>query len=475
MIRRFLTIVLHLNLIPAAQGAIVSGTMKNGSAGQAVDVLVPHLYLDGKSDTYRGVLDGQQQFRIEAVVPEPQVVFLMFNGDRLAVYLEPVDTLVVKADMFQFPLSVGFGGRGGANNRFFRQYLQENPQDFNEFNNIRFKFGQWWAGIDGSVNNTMEELAPVEFKAWADNKKIAGFALLDEFRAQNPAALSSLFVKWLFADINYTWAYNMLFYGHVYAKRYDIQPEFFAFLNATPLVGDMIGNDTYRQFLMAYLAREQASSNRAGNFWVGQYQIAGDKLAGKALSFSRSEIIYTGFSGEQYRDMLPCYNHFLQTNPHPAFDAKVSEMYSKIKRVVPGAPAPVFTGKDINGESISLSRFRGNVVYLNFWASWCAACLKKMEFFDDYSPELKSRGIEIINVSIDENAGNWKTALEMRAFKGLHLLSSTGLNRDIGQEFGVEAIPQYFIIGKDGTFLEKPISGQPDDIRQRLLELAKMR
>lgn len=475
MTRRFLTFTLYFSLTCAAQGALITGVMKNGSVGQPVDLYVPHHYIDGKGDTYQAFLDGQQQFSIQAALPEPQIAFFMFNGDQLAVYLEPDDTLIVKADMFQFPMRVGFGGRGGANNLLFRQYLQEHPQDFNEFNNIRFKIGQWWAGIDATVNSAMDLYGPVAYKDWAVKKKLAAFALLEEFRTQNPGALTPAFVKWLSADITYTWAYNLLFYGHIYTNRYQLQSDFFEFLTEVPPGNDMIGNENYRLFLLALLAREQALSNQPGNFWAGQYQRAGDKLSGKALAFFRSEIIRTGFSGEQYREMLPCYNNFLQTNPHPAYDAKVAELYSKIKRVVPGAAAPVFVGKDLNGENISLGRFRGNIVYLNFWASWCAACLKKMEFFDDYSPELKSQGIEIINVSIDENAGNWRTALETRAFKGYNLLASTGLSRNIAQDFGVEAVPQYFIIGKDGAFVEKPASGQPDDIRKRLLELAKTR
>ena len=75
-----------------------------------------------------------------------------------------------------------------------------------------------------------------------------------------------------------------------------------------------------------------------------------------------------------------------------------------------------------------------------------------MEFFNDYEPELNKQGIQIVNISIDENADSWKNALAQRLFKGYNLLSSSGTESNIAQLYGVEAVPQYFIIDRNGTF-----------------------
>ncbi|MFN0035088.1 MAG: TlpA family protein disulfide reductase [Saprospiraceae bacterium] len=463
---------LFLFLSPGlAHAAFVTGQIRNATPGTQVEIFVPHRYLDGYDGHYRGILDGQSQFAIEAAVPEPQLVFLLFNDDRLPIFLAPHDTLALRADAFQFPLAVNFlGKKNGANNRLLQEYLRQNPLDFNEFNNIRFKIGQYWTSVEMKMNDQMENLLPSGFKPYMDTLRAASIALFEKSGKQNPDAITPDFAQWLHTEITYLWAYHLLVYGQVYAGRHSIQPDFFDFLYEAPIIGESIGSDSYRQFLLAFMARQQTKSgNEAENFWAGEYQLAGKLLSGKPLAFFRSEVISTAFSAEKYRELLPLYTHFLQTNEYPAYDGKVEGLYQKYARVLPGSSAPTFEAADAEGNLIGLEQLRGKVVYLNFWASWCGACLRKMEFMDEYEAELAANGIEILNVSVDENADNWRAALTERAFKGRNLLASAGYGRNIAAIFGVEAVPQYFIIGRDGTFADKAAATQPADIRQQLL------
>ena len=163
--------------------------------------------------------------------------------------------------------------------------------------------------------------------------------------------------------------------------------------------------------------------------------------------------------------VLPLYTHFLQKNAFPIFDDKVEGLYQKYARVSPGAIAPAFEAVDHTGKQILLAQFKGKIVYLNFWASWCGACLRKMEFFDEFQAELTSHGIEIVNISVDENPDSWAAALQTHPFKGYHLLASSAATKNIAVEYGVEAVPQYFIIDKKGLFEIKAASGQPNQIR----------
>lgn len=466
---------LFLFLFPTfAEAAWVSGQFRNAKPGTAIELLVPLRYMEGQDRRYRGVLDAQLRFSFEANVPEPQLAFLLFNDERLTIFLSDTDTLNIKSDAFQYPLSVVFGGNAASNNRLLQAHLRVNPLDFNEFNNIRFKIGQYWTTVENAVNRRMETSYPLKFKTYLDSLRTVSIALFEQTEQQSPGGISPDFARWLNAEITYAWAYHLLVYGHVYGGRYGIQPDFYDFLYEAPLICESIGSEQYRLFLLAIVARQQAKSNEEPElFWAGQYKRAGKMLSGKPLSFFRSEIISIAFSGEKYRDLLPIYTDFLQNNEHPEYDAKVEGLYQKHARMLPGSYAPGFEVSDAHGNPVSLTQLRGKVVYLNFWASWCGACLRKMEYMDDFIGELESNGIEILNVSIDEQAANWRNALAQRQYKGRHILASSAHDRNLAVLFGVEAIPQYFIIARNGSFADKPATNQPADIHKQLLIAAK--
>ncbi|MBX2891171.1 MAG: redoxin family protein [Saprospiraceae bacterium] len=457
----------------AAQSARITGFFKNARPGDRVELFVPHYYVDGHSDTYWVQLDQQLAFSLEAPLPEPQLAFLVFNFNHLPVFLEPNDTLTIEADAFRFLQPLALGGRAGANNRLLQQFFKENPPDYDEMNNLRLKIGHWWAAVEPPMYERMENLAPTEFKAFLDARKSANMAMLKDFSATLPGALTPAFVEWLSAEITYSWAYHLLFYGHVFAKRHSVQPEFFDFLYEAPNFCKAIGSDWYRQFLQAIIAWHLAKDEQTDNFYAGQYALAGEMLRDKPLAFFRSEMIRLAFSGERYREILPFYTDFVKTNPYPAFEAKVTDLYEKVARVSPGLPAPMFTASDAKGNEVSLAQMRGRVVYLNFWASWCGTCLEKMAKFDHYAAELERLGIEIVNISIDENSSKWRSALTERGFKGRNLLASAGSGLNIAAAYGVEAIPQYFIIGKNGYFADKAPTSQPEAIKNQLLVLSK--
>jgi alkyl hydroperoxide reductase subunit AhpC len=96
-----------------------------------------------------------------------------------------------------------------------------------------------------------------------------------------------------------------------------------------------------------------------------------------------------------------------------------------------------------------------------------------MEDLKPHLPELQRAGVQVVNVSIDSDADAWRRTIAERAVAGVHLLSSAGSERQIAQLFGVEAVPQYFIISKSGVFADKPLSNQPEELKKRLLDLSQ--
>ncbi len=115
-----------------------------------------------------------------------------------------------------------------------------------------------------------------------------------------------------------------------------------------------------------------------------------------------------------------------------------------IKEVVLG---PDFTIKDLKGNDISLSDYRGKVVMLNFWASWCPPCRSEMPSMESLSKTLKGMDVEIVAVNLGESkevAGNY---INEKNFTFDVLLDSD--NR-VGSLYGARSIPTTYIINKKG-------------------------
>ena len=66
-----------------------------------------------------------------------------------------------------------------------------------------------------------------------------------------------------------------------------------------------------------------------------------------------------------------------------------------------GSAAPDFSLRNINGKQVSLSDFKGDVVLINFWATWCAPCLTEMPHIQKMYTELKDKGFHVLAISVD--------------------------------------------------------------------------
>ncbi len=77
---------------------------------------------------------------------------------------------------------------------------------------------------------------------------------------------------------------------------------------------------------------------------------------------------------------------------------------AQAKTEAEAVPAPDFSLKDLQGNSLSLSSYKGKVLVLNFWATWCPPCRREIPDFIEAYKELKAKGLEILGVSVDETS-----------------------------------------------------------------------
>lgn len=112
-------------------------------------------------------------------------------------------------------------------------------------------------------------------------------------------------------------------------------------------------------------------------------------------------------------------------------------------------PAPNFTLKDANGKSVSLADYKGKVVLLNFWATWCGPCGLEIPWFEEFEQQYKSQGFAVLGVSMDDDGWSAiKPYMEEHKINYRVLLGNDSVSQLYG---GLDALPTTFIIDREGN------------------------
>jgi len=110
--------------------------------------------------------------------------------------------------------------------------------------------------------------------------------------------------------------------------------------------------------------------------------------------------------------------------------------------------APEFALKDANGKVVHLADYRGKVVLLDFWATWCGPCTVEIPWFTEFQRKYKDRGFEVLGVSMDEDG--WKAITPFVTQKKVNYRIVLGDDKTGDQYGGLEALPTTFVIDRDG-------------------------
>jgi len=124
--------------------------------------------------------------------------------------------------------------------------------------------------------------------------------------------------------------------------------------------------------------------------------------------------------------------------------------------------APDFSLESLNGETVTLSELRGNVVIIDFWATWCGPCLKSLPSLHAVVDRHQDRGVVLLLVSLDRTGKRaWDYLAENGYSTDTALWESLDAAREVKDLFGVVGIPRTFIIDRDG-FIQ--YSGYPSKL-----------
>ena len=119
-------------------------------------------------------------------------------------------------------------------------------------------------------------------------------------------------------------------------------------------------------------------------------------------------------------------------------------------KILPTEDPVVINLKDMNGNNVSLADFKGKIVFLNFWTTWCPTCRIEMPSMEKLHQKLKNKDFAMVTINLQESASRVKGFFKGLKLSFTALLDTTG---EVGASFGIRAIPTTYILDKTGRII----------------------
>lgn len=149
--------------------------------------------------------------------------------------------------------------------------------------------------------------------------------------------------------------------------------------------------------------------------------------------------------------------------------AQQKEAMKRQAALQPGVVFPDFNEKDLAGEPLSVGKFKGKVVLVDFWATWCGPCVGELPNVLAAYHKYHSKGFEIIGVSLDKDENTLKNFIKEKGMVWPQYFDGKVWENKLGQKYGINSIPATFLLDQNGKIVAKGLRGPALDA-----QLAKM-
>jgi thiol-disulfide isomerase/thioredoxin len=166
------------------------------------------------------------------------------------------------------------------------------------------------------------------------------------------------------------------------------------------------------------------------------------------------------------------FEKFVKLNTDDGLDRRRALRYISEPALARARMAPPFEVVTADGQRVSLDDFKGKVVLLDFWATWCGPCREALPHMKDIAKKFQGQPLVILSVSLDDNQEKWK---EFVAKNGMNWLQyrDGGFTGPISTLFEVRAIPHTFSIDADGVLQDEQIGDASEGKLKKLLARAR--
>lgn len=340
-------------------------------------------------------------------------------------------------------------------------------------------------GYNSMYKKLVSEQEPIGFlRAW-DAYTNKQKAVADSFiKATKP---DKFFRNWLEAYVNYgaaskkiTYLFHKPRFNRSKEPYLKVEDSYYSFLEELDLNKvPAVPNSAYNEFVYFYAIDQRARNAAAGDnsILTAVNDIKADlseEVATRATANILKDFINSASSRNEYDQLRTLMDDFRTWEGAEDYMAVLDFQFKQKAVLAPGSPAPNFTFKDLEGKEVSLDEFKGKVVVIDFWGTWCGPCKGQLPYSKKIEEHYADRDDLVFVFVALERGGRepWKQYVTTNDLPGVQLYSNNS-DRQLFP-YKIESVPRYVIVDKEGNIYDAYAARPSGNMQQQIAKVLEI-
>jgi len=383
---------------------------------------------------------NQGRFTIETQTPSGFYT-LRHGSESTTIYLNSGDQLHIKLDGNQFMESLEFKGQGAEKNNYLTEKSKIDREASKDLE----------AHYAGTPQQYLKRVDALQSKI---------------IKMRNTRTLEPDFIKDEDAALGYERLYDMFTYPRTmdfyFGKKVALPDAFKAVFESFDFDdASLFDQQPYYRYLAS--AKWEKDLKNAKNSKA--MQVVFNEI--QSINIKIAMLIDSYYSISTEPEKAEDYFTLIKNNtPNKTFVANAREKLKIVNTLSPGKPSPDFSFEDINGQTVSLSDFKGSYVFIDIWATWCAPCIAQIPALKELEEQYKDHNLAFVSISVDRKAAytKWRDFVAKKQLGGSQLFADNSFDSVFIEAYGISSIPRFLLIDPKGdivnAYAPKPSSDQ---------------